>query len=274
MKLDSNSQRKTYDIQQIVDYMECPLCYHLKYEKKLNPRDILLNENKNQIAKESLKDSVYHYYIRHQQGKPASLKELYNKFYIKWSQETGTVDKNSIFTRSLEDGTRHKREERSKLVTKGYESLKRFYATNATKKQAVIAVNHPYEINLNNIIIKGTIDLIREVETNSNERKIELVMFQFGTRKPNVEEFNKNIYLSTVSLAFIQMFDIPPDNIVLKYINRDEEYSVYFDSSDYKGLMKTIEAFSKSVDTIDPYQRPGGHIKYSPYQEMCNNYKF
>lgn len=268
-------QRKQYTMRQVLDYMDCPLCYYLKYDKRLPPPDGLLADNKNIVYQECIQEAIRYYYLEHQQGKPPTLKEMYNKYYSLWMDKTGTKDKNTIFTRSFQDSGKHGREERSRYITKGYETIQKFYGQNARKKQAVLAVNHPYEIKLDHADIVGEFDLIREVmNTKTKRREIEIVTFQTTTRKPDESVLQTDFSLTGMSFAFEQMFQTTPDNFVVDYINKDEQVHLYRNERDYKRMFSVIQAFLMSVDTVPPYSRPHAHHNFSPYKTYCNEYSF
>lgn len=268
-------QRKQYSMQQVLDYMDCPLCYDLKYVQKLAVPETVLTDNKNIIYQECTREAIHYYYLEHQQGKPPTLKAVYDKFYSLWMEKTATLDQNSIFSRKLEDAGKHGREERSRYITKGYETLKKFYGQNAKKKQAILAVNHPYEIILDNISIVGQFDLIREVMgTKSKRREIEIVSFQLSNRQPDGDTLERDLSLTAMEYAFRQMFQTAPDNFVLNYINRSEELKIFRELNEYKRMFAIFEGFVSSVDTVSPFPRPGAHKFYTPYKELCDNYRF
>lgn len=268
-------QRNTYTIEQILDYMDCSLCYHLKYDAKVSPSTETLLSNKNIIYQQCMNETIHFYYIQHQQGQPPTLKKVYDKFYGLWMEKTDTLEQNSIFTRSLEEASRHSREERNKFITKGYQGLKTFYAQNAKQKQAILAVNHPYEIVLDNAIITGSFDLVREVMgAESKRREIEIVSFQTTKRKPDEEIIKHDFALTVMHYAFYETFQTQPDNFIINYVNRNEEVKVTRDLNEYRRMLAIIESFVSSVESIRPYPRPGAHLLYSPYKSHCDNYQF
>lgn len=268
-------QPKHYTIKQILDYMDCSLCYHLKYEKKLPPPEGALVEDKNILYQECIKEAISFYYSEHMQGRPPTLKAVYDKYYALWMEKTGTTERNSIFTRTFEESSKHGREERSRYITKGYETLQRFYKANAKKKQSVLAVNFPYEINLGSVIIAGEFELIREViGEESKRREIEIVSFQTSTRKPDDGVLAHDLTLSTMAYAFMQTFKVAPDKFLLHYINREEFVSVERDGAEFRRMMAVLDGFVQSVDTIKPYPRPGAHRLFSPYKRYCDTYTY
>ena len=268
-----SEQRQTYTIEQVLEYMDCSLCYHLKYHEKRIPPAGDWSSSKNFIYKDCMKETITYYYTGHMEKNPPTLKQLYDKFYSRWLERTGGIEENSILTRKLENARKDKRNELSSYVTKGYEAIRSFYETNASLKQAVLAVNHPYEIVFDNAIISGEFPIIREVVVK-NKRKIELIDFSFSTRKPDESILQKNMSYSMMALAYRDVFQSDPDEFQVYFPARKESISLYRTANDYKRLFSIIEAFLRSVNRIDPFPRPGGHLGFSPYKELCDNYQF
>lgn len=268
-------QRKTYTIQQVIDYTECSLCYYLKYIKKAQPAPGFLADNQNIAYQEAVLETIRFYYLEHQNGKPPALKTLYDKYYRLWLNKTGKEESASILTRKAEDSTKHAREKRSKYINMGYETLRKFYGQNAKTKQAVLAVHHPYEIKLEEMSITGNFDLIREVmNPKTKRREIELVSFQLSQRKPDERTVLHDLNLTAMSYGFKETFDVLPDRFSLYYINRNETVSVFRETNEYKRMFAVLDGFRQSVDTIVPYPRPGAHRLPSPYKDICDNYQY
>ena len=269
------AQRKNYTVNQILDYMDCSLCYHLKYTKGvLAPADFLAN-NQNVAYQEAVLETIRFYYLEHQNGRPPELKTLYDKYLTLWQEKTGTVSSGSILTRELKDSTKMAREKNSKYIGKGYEAIQKFYNQNATIRQAVLAVQHPYDIEMKQLSVTGTFDLVREVmNEKKREREIELVSFQLGIRKPDESKLKHDLNLSAMAFGFEQAFETRPDRFILSYINRNENIQIYRGLDEYKRMFAVLDGFQQSVDTITPYPRPGAHKIASPYKELCDNYTY
>lgn len=269
------AQRKTYTINQIMDYMDCSLCYHLKYIKGYAPSDTFLADNKNVAYQEAVIETIRYYYLEHQNKKPPALKSLYDKFYTLWLDKTGTTDRGSILTRKIEDSGRHAREERSKYIQKGYDTLRKFYGQNAKIRQAVLAVQHPYHIQMKQMSVSGEFDLVREVmNEKTREREIELVSFQLSTRKPDESRIKHDLNLSAMAFGFEQTFETRPDRFILSYINRGQDVPIYRGTSEYNRMFAILDGFQQSVERVTPFPRPGAHRVASPYKELCDNYQY
>lgn len=253
--------------------MECSLCYHLKYNEHVKPHTDFVVDDKDRIYKEAMHSAISYYYSGHMEKKPPTLKQVYEKFYSIWLEKTDTWEDNSVLTRNLRNAGRHKREEVSRHVTRGYESLQKFYTENANLKQSVLAVNHDYEVAFEEAIVTGTFPLVREVMRN-NRRKIEIVFFPLSSRKPSLDEIERDLSVTMAAYGFRHVFKAEPDAVMMHYVGRNEFIPITRTANDYKRLFSVLEGFLKSVDTIPPFPRPGGHRIYSPYKEYCDNYKF
>lgn len=274
-QLLKQSKYKKYTIEQVLDYMNCPLCYHLKHEKEVAlPKNFLI-DNKNIAYQEVMFETIRYFYIEHQKGKPPTYKKLCDKFYRSWLEKTDSLDTMSILTRKMKNATRDAREEQSRYVKEGYRSLENFYKNNASTKQAVLAVNHPYNIKIKGIEITGNFDLVREIlNPKSKLREIQLVNFQLTRQKPSEEDLNNNLELLTMALGFKQIFGVHPDQFILYYPSRNDSVHLIHEPNDYRRSLQVLNAFRMSVDSVPPYPRPGAHKTLSPYKEYCDNYKF
>lgn len=266
-------QRRTYDIQEILDYTECSLCHHLKYIQNRRPSNSFLADNPNIVYQEAVLETMRYYYINHQQGKPPELKALFDKYYTLWLEKTGTQDDGSILTRKLEHATKHEREKRSKYITIGYDTLRAFYEHNARTPQAILGVHHPYTIELKSMLVSGYFDVIREVEgKKKGERDIEVVSFQLSKKKPDVSAISKDLKLTAMFFGFEQLFEVKPDKFTLYYVNRNEEIPVFRSIEEYKRMLSILDGVQHAIEHVPPYPRPGAHRFDSPYKELCDNY--
>lgn len=272
-------QRKTYTVEQILDYMDCPLCYDLKHVKRIPPASDYLANHKNIAYQEAVLETIRFYYFEHQAGSPPALKTLYNKFYTLWAEKTGEPKQIEILGYQTSQRRNKDKNESSKYIKQGYETLQKFYIQNNEVKQAVLAVQHPYKIELNELIVEGTFDLVREIEivnkrSKKASRQIQLVNFQLSRRKPDLKVLENDIQLTAMLFGFKQTFGVSPDNFLLHYVNREEEVSIYKEDHHFKRMLVIFDAFRNSVNKVTPYPRPGAHMFGSPYKELCDNYIF
>ncbi len=266
---------KEYSLEQVFDYLDCSLRYEMKYTKKLPPLGLLALDDKSSIYKDCIQETIYFYYIQHQQGHPPTLKKVYEKFYSLWLDRTQTHASVSILTRSLEEASDRGRKEKERYVTNGYKLLKSFYDDNATRQQAVIAVNHPYEITFDGIRIAGTFELIREVlAPNGKMRTIEAVSFRTSTRKPDDFQLRHDLYSTFMHYAFLQTFQTRPDRFSINYLGLNTELQLDKTNDDYKRMLAVLAGFAAAVEQVPPFPRQGLQCKFCPFQQYCDCYPF
>ena len=267
-------QRK-YTVEQVLDYMECPLCYHLKHEKKIPLKEDFLADNKNIAYQEAMFETMRYFYIEHQKKKPPTYKNLCDRFYRSWLEKTDSLDTMSILTRKLKNATRDAREEQSRYIKEGYKGLENFYSYNSSGKQAVLAVNHPYTIRLKSIEIEGKFHLVREIyNPQSKLREIQLIVFHLGKQLHTEETLKTDLNLLSMGLGFKEIFGVHPDRFILYYPSKGESVEISHKMSDYKKAIHIFNAFRLSVENIPRYPRPGAHKTISPYKKYCDNYEF
>ena len=274
-KLQHDTLLASYTTEQVLDYMMCPLCYHLKHVQQLPLPKSFSIDSHNVYYQEAMYETIRYFYMEMQKKKAPTYKKLCDKFYKSWLERTDTVDTMSILTRDLDNASVSSRSIQSKYVPEGYKVLKQFYIYNQDTKQAILAVNEPYNIRIADADFSGNFQVIREVLNPSTKlREIQLVEFQLGRIKPALEDLNKNIELLTMGIGFKEMFKIQPDKFVVYYPAIDEEFILQQQLNDYKRTLQTLNAFRMSVEVIPPYRRPGGHPASAPYADYCEKHQY
>lgn len=265
---------KKYSVEQLLDYMDCPLCYHIKHVEGRRPPEHVAYQQKNRIFKEAMQETIAFYYRKHLERNPPTLKQLYDKFYQAWLLKTNTVGEESIFTRKVEDAVKKEREDTSRYVTRGYQNLRLFYQQNSEIKQSIIAIHHPYELVMGDAIITGTIPLIREVASKYNKRTIELGSFSLSYKKPAIENLITDIRYTIAAFAYQNVMKSTPDRVYVNHLMSGEDFPLVYGANDYKRLLAIIEGFTQSVGRVTPHPRPGGHLIKNDYQLLCDNYYY
>lgn len=269
----SSKEIKHYTVDEILTYLDCSLCHHIKYKLKLKPPEEILTSQKNIFFKESIHLAVAYYYQQLQQDNVPELKSLYNKFYKAWLYKTDTKEDASILTRDLENSGHIDRRNESNYITKGYKWLQQFYQYNNGIEQSIIASNYSYELVFGDSIIDGEIPLIREVEVKGR-KEIQLVLFSLSQKNLNQQSIKNNFTNMLHAFAFQQLLKIHPDRIVSYQFNKSEETNVSFSTNDYKRLLNILESFFESVDNIKPYPTTSVHTYSTLYKNLCDNYNY
>lgn len=248
--------------------------HHFRYETNVpEPKAIELGQ-KNVIYNDCLRKTIFYYYTGLQQGKNPGLKALYNKFLSSWNK-ANDIKEEPYLERDPKEGAHRARWGNKNYISKGYEAIQNFYGLNRQKQQAIIAVNHPYNININGVHIKGTFDLIREVlAPNGQSRIIEVVNFQTSKKKPDGFFLDNDMYSTFMHFAFLDTFKKPPVRFVMHYLTLNQEMVIERGLKDYKRMRRVLEGFTTSVNTIKPYPRQSFECLTCPFQEYCINTQF
>lgn len=207
-------------------------------------------------------------------GKAPELKQLYSRYLKLWHQMSGTEEKD-IFNRDPKEAGKRGKQAREQYILRGYETLKKFYESNMSVKQSILAVNYPYEIFVDGISIKGYFGLIREVQIPRRKRRIvEIVDFNLSKRKPNEFFLDHDMYSTFMHYAFVQTFKEFPDQFTMHYINQDTQVPLVRTSQEYHRMIRVVQSFSKSIQTIKPYPRQSFGCQSCPFLLECDNINF
>lgn len=271
--VDVSKEIRKYDIEEILTYLDCSMCHHLKYNLRLTPPATAFSTQKNVYFKESINEAIAYYYRNHSEKKPLQIKQLYNKFHQSWVSKNDTQDEVSILTRSLDDAGYHERKKENKYIHSGYQMLQKFFGYNNRIKQSVLAFNESYNLPVGDTLIEGTIPLIREVEV-AGRREIHLVNFSTSKKSIKTLEIKNNFSYMLHAFAFQQMLNINPDKIIVYNLHKDEETPIYYTRSDYKRLFNILESFSQMIGNVKPYPTVNIHTYSTLYKDLCDNYNY
>lgn len=263
---------KVLTIEQVFDYLRCPLQYHIKHERELH---VEKPDGKQNIAfKESFHQTVYYYYNHLQTGAAPSLKQLYEKFAKLW-HEKSDIEMEGVFVTDLAQSTRDARIRKEKYLHKGYQLIKQFYTETSKKEFFPIAVDHEYRISFGNIIVVGKFELIRErVDKDSQSRFIEVVDFRTGLKKPEGFFLRHDLHATFMHYAFAATFKKEPDAFILDYVGANKEIVFERNENDYKRMLSVLKGVANGVDGGDIYPRHGYHCKQCPFQDICDRWTF
>ena len=271
--VDVSKEIRKYDIEEILTYLDCSMCHHLKYNLKVIPPATAFMKQKNTYFKEAIQESIAFYYRNHSEKKPLLIKQLYNKFHQSWVAKNGTEEEVSILTRKLDDAGHIQREKESKYILSGYEMLQKFFIYNNEMKQSVLAFNESYELAVGNILIEGAIPLIREVEIEGR-REIHLVNFSTSKKNFKALEIKNNFSYMLHAFAFQQMLKINPDKVIVYNLHKNEETYIHYSRNDYKRLFNVLESFSQMVGKVKPFPTVNVHTYSTLYKDLCDNYNY
>jgi len=263
---------KTLTIEQVFDYLRCPLQYHIKHERQL---EVLKEDRKQDIAfKEAFHQTIYYYFNSLQAKHVPSLKQMYEKFAKLW-HEKSDIEIEGVFVSDLAQSTRDARIRKEKYLHKGYKLIKQFYEKSAKEEYIPIAVNHEYRISFGNLNIVGKFELIRErVDKETQSRFIEVVDFRTGLTKPEGFFLRHDLNATFMHYAFTASFKKMPDAFIMDYVGAGKEIVFERNENDYKRLVSVLKGVANGIDGDDIFPRHGYHCKQCPFQSVCDRWTF
>lgn len=265
-------QPKELSIEQLFDYLQCPLRYHMKHERHIEVRT---KDAVQGIAyKEAFHHTLFFYYNSMQQGRIPTLKQMYEKFAKLW-HEKSDIAMEGVLVEDLSQSTREARIRKEKYLHNGYKLIQRFYQSEKKKEQTPIAVNHPYRIAVGDVVVTGSFELIRErLDNESPTRFIEVVDFRTSTRKPEGFFLRHDLHATFMHYAFLSVFGKKPDYFVLDYVGASEEIVFERSQNDYKRMLSAVKGAANGISGGDIYPRQGLHCKQCPVRDACDRWEF
>lgn len=265
-------EQKEVSIEEVFDYLQCPLRYHMKHERQVQAKT---KDAVQGIAyKEAFHQTLFYYYNSMQQGRIPTLKQMYEKFAKLW-HEKSELKIEGVLVEDLAQSTRDARIRKEKYLHNGYQLIRQFYNTERKKEQTPIAVNHPYRIAIGDIIVKGNFELVRErLDKDSPTRFIEVVDFRTSLRKPEGFFLRHDLHATFMHYAFLSVFGKKPDYFVLDYVGASEEIIFQREQNDYRRMMAALKGAVNGIAREDIYPRQGFHCKQCPVQDVCDRWEF
>lgn len=268
MKSPSNEMT----IEEVFDYLVCPLKHHMKHERGMEETDA--NAVQGIAYKDALHQTLYYYYASLQQGRVPTLKQMYEKFAKLW-HEKSDIPMEGVFVEDLAQSTRLARIRKEKYLHQGYELIRKFYKENEKVEQFVIGVNHEYRIAIGDVVIKGHFELIRErVDKKRQSRFIEVVDFRTSLKKPEGFFLRNDLHATFMHYAFAATFKSKPDAFVLDYLGAGEAIEFTRNERDYKRMLATLSAVAGGIEREEKFPRQGFHCKQCPFRDECERWEF
>lgn len=259
-------QRQTFTYKEIKDYMNCPLCYHIEHVENKKVSKEYYKENKRVASDESIITAINNYYYLHMEGNPPSLKDVYKKYYTEYSKKINLNESQNFLSDTVTTDA-----DRS-ITRNAYRWLRMFYEWNAKTPQIIIAINHEFKIFYDEMAIKSVFPMIREVENEKGERKIELFIFGQLSKSSPEESLIRESDATLLLKAFNEAFGVKPDSLKVYSIERGREYEIFRTEGDLKKLENTFLGFLNSVNKVPPYQRIGAHKDSGKFKVACDTY--
>ncbi|MFC1653413.1 ATP-dependent helicase [Patescibacteria group bacterium] len=227
---------KSLSYTQIDDFNGCPLKYKYRYILKVPtlPKQSL-------TFGRTIHETLNDFHRLAQQGKKLSQKEFID-LYKSHFNETGYKSK----------------EHKELRYKKGIEDLKNYYKTHKNLFGKPIHLERSFKIKIDDIIIKGKIDRIDEIEGG-----VEIIDYKTGKTKDQ-KTVDRDEQLSLYALASSEVFGLNPKQASLYFIDSGNKITT---SKSQKQLENTKKKFAKYIQKIKT-----SDFKANPEKRRCSNF--
>jgi len=260
-------------VDEILTYLHCPMKYRFKYVEKL--------EEKEEISaafKKAVHQSIYYFYFNLLSGKMPTLQNMKNKWASLWKEKQNQAEDTVSFLLQERKSLLGKKggKTESRYSVQGMELLYNFYRSYQDNPGVPIAINHPYRVPINNMVITGNFELIREIVDNETRtRFIDIVDFK-TTSETQIDTFliKHDLYASVASYAFRNLFHAKEDRYIYSFLRSGREFAVRKQEEDFNRMKAIIIGVTDGMKNKYYYPRQGIQCKTCPFRTMCDRVKF
>lgn len=254
---------KRLDVEELMAYCHCPMYYYLKYRHQGKKDHYVGTIEKYNL---DLHRAIYSFYSLIQNGENPSLsilKRAWGRFWIgKKSAEEFIVTTPTSWRDSYE--SRRKR---------GIDSIVKFYEQFKTNPGFPLAINTPYQIQLDDdFILTGRWEIIREIELDNGQREIQLLNFKVDDKVHNPIYMEKDLDITASSYAFRQQFNQTEDRLICYGLDKGKFHSVVRDDTEYDLLKHTARCVQQAIDQQLFYACPKATCYQCLYRTQCHHF--
>lgn len=224
-------------------YEKCPLSYRFQYIEKIEvkPTPYLSFGRSIHSALEWLYDR--------QTPQPPALEELLSFLESCWASE-GFSD----------------REEEDSYLKQARDVLTAFYHANTEDFRLPLAVEHRFELKMEDYILSGVID---RVDRHPNGA-YELIDYKTSRRLPQLRQLREDLQLPIYQLACREVWGISPAKLTYYYLLPNQRYSTQ--PLDEGGLSKVrgrLDTVASSIREKEFPPLPNRLCPWCSYQDIC-----
>lgn len=244
------------DIQDIQDYMFCPVYLKLKKDN-ISTNNIYIQSKYDEV----IKKFTYAYNDKLSNDK-VSFNDVKNYFGRLWMLNKNKED--YIYMQSSKNDTYNK------LRVKGINKTITFHEHNIKNPYKPIATNYKYAIDIMpNIKLTGSIDLIRE-----KDNLVQVVSYIPTHNYSSINNLNNDIKTVASVFAFRKIFNTEEDSSVVYSFDRDKEYLLNINDTTFNKLkfniMNVVNSIKNNIYYFTSYDR----CSKCKYSNLCNQKKY
>jgi RecB family exonuclease len=253
-------------LQQIHDYLNCPMEYNMKHELQLKVEDTESIRYKRAVHK-----TISYLYFSAMGGFMPSAKQMKDKWATIWAEERDGKQnlKEMVFKeRKWVDqfGTKN-----DKHIIKGFELIHNFYHLNKENHGVPIAVDHEFRVPIAGVTVTGNFELIREsIDKSSPNRFIEIVDFKTGSEATDMFLVNNDLNLTVMSYAFRNLFQAKEDRLTYNYLKTGKEIYTSRTDKHFDRMKAIVEGVAEGIASKRFYPRQSFMCKACPLKDACD----
>lgn len=246
-------------IDQIYDYLRCPMLYNLKYNL-----DISNTKNINIITKYNLdiKKSIYYIFNKIQLGDSVTANILAKNWGSLW---LGNKTQYNI----IYSNTHTYKQLANERKIRGLNVLLSVFNYYKNIVGNPILVNKKYSYKIGKINVIGTWDLIRDYN-----KAIYISHFLINDKRTTKIHIRKDIRITSAIYAFRKLYRVKEDFNILHIVSGETKLRVdklQRDKEDFKYLLRTIKYIAFSIKNKIFYSRPSDFCINCPYRVKCKD---
>lgn len=222
---------------ELAGYVRCPLSYY--YDKGIDRQSLVLKK----VAR-------YLFYSLMDES-PASWRNFANKFLALWQEEGFDIEAGRKRFHSGDQGM--------------LERLYTFYVREVKRKQTIVAVGRPYEVEMDGHTVFGEIDLVRETE-----RGLEIADFRVATALDWALKLD--VEIACKSYAFRSLYGIKESAVAVYCFPALPEKTVKVGHSDYLRAAGMITILEQAVAGSIFYPRPSAYCLWCSCRRECRQW--
>lgn len=242
-------------INEILDYIKCPMYYKYKYQDKAKT----LQQNLLEKYDEDIHKSLYAYYsaINNDELVDAStIKRVWGSLWIGRKNKTDLLFTDTGTWRDTFNTKRHQ----------GTNDLLEYHLQNKYSIGMPILINHSYEINIaKNLKITGSIELVRE----DIKGELELINFKPDSRHLTQESISKDLETSAMILAMKELFGDVDFKTSVYLIDKKKNLLLNKSNESLKQAKSSILNIARAIGSKVFYINPGEKCNSCIYRDIC-----
>ena len=242
------------DIQELIDYIKCPVIYKLKKLNMYTPYISAHDKYNNDIH-----SFTYAYNALLSSNGSVNyddVKQIFGSIYL------GSKTQEDFIIVETGDS----RDTLSTLRKKGTTNTLDFHEYNISNTYIPISIRYRYNVSISNITLTGTIDLIRQKDE-------EVHIINYIANSYNATGSLNNIETLAMVYAFRKIFKTKEDKAIIYLFDKNKELILDINKLQIKKLILNVINVSKAIRNNIIYFNSSDKCNSCAYYSICSNSK-